>query len=55
MSKSFKEKRSRDFDSDDRKPRRNRIKKVKRHEKEIDNALKSRDVSTLIKYSEEME
>ena len=55
MSKSFKDKRVREIDNGDtvyhKKP--NMSIMQKRQEKQIYNALRSRDLETLIKYSEE--
>lgn len=55
MSKSFKEKREREDNDMNKKQGKNISKKIRRSEKQISNALRSRDVNTLIRYSEELE
>lgn len=54
MSKSFKEKKTRDLDFDDNRHKNHYTKHGKKNEKAIHNALRARDINTLIKYSEEM-
>jgi hypothetical protein len=53
MSKSFKEKKSRDSDNEERRAKYNNARQGRKSEKVIHNALRSRDVQTLIKYSED--
>lgn len=56
MSKSFREKRSQDKDLFDSTPKQRPIQKgFKKKEKIIYKALKTRDIDTLIKYTEEIE
>ena len=55
MSKSYKEKREREDFEVNKKQGKNINKKIRRSEKQINNALRSRDVNTLIRYSEELE
>lgn len=55
MSKSFKEKKSRDNDNEERRNKYNNTRHGNKNKKFIQNALRSRDVETLIKYSEDMD
>lgn len=55
MSKSFREKRSRDRDVSDTYPNKRSDRSIKRIEKGVHRALKTKDINALMKFTEEDE